>query len=417
MPGLSSVFGLHGMMVLLFVFSFVEVFLVIDTIFDECPEFEFFSVEDVLVVRSLGLPEDFELWVHEHYELVAGVLGVPTDFMYYRLNSAYHGGSDGWVMDSYHDDGGFSLDELVAGGLGRDEVLRLYEDGCLIGGVSEVEDGGELFFARNQFEVGADCGVMLLPELFEGVRVFSRVEAHPYVMSDFLFYPCPDYGFLCPVELLLSGDEGLRALVVGDAYAYALKRRGAVVSAGFVRAGVSSVPVPGRVVELAEGGVVPSVGDGSLGALGGLAGVLGVSQAVLVRRFANVGERPVGVCRSGFSERWMAEAVGVSVDVFRGMCEVGDFVVERVDSWGEYVVSGVHFAPVFNDRNRVGGFVFFPDSLRLVDELRNLGWGDSRIVEFLEEPSPWFGLVAPVEYARLGGEYVDAVLEVAQYYG
>lgn len=205
----------------------------IDTVFDECPEFKFFSVEDVLVVRSLGLPDDFELWVHEHYELVAGVLGVPTDFMYYRLNSAYHGGSDGWAMDSYHDDGGFSLDELVAGGLVRDEVLRLYGEGCLVGGVSELEDDGELFFARNQFEVGADGGVRLLPELFEGVRVFSRVGAHPYVASDFLFYPCPDYGFLCPVELLLSGDEGLRALVVADAYGYALKRRGAVVSAVF----------------------------------------------------------------------------------------------------------------------------------------------------------------------------------------
>lgn len=80
--------------------------------------------------------------------------------------------------------------------------------------------------------------------------------------------------------------------------------------------------------------VVPSAGDGSVGALGEFAGVLGVPQAVLVRRFANVRERPVGVCSSGFSEKWMAEAVGVSVDVFPLSGFGLEGVVVDVEFWG-----------------------------------------------------------------------------------
>lgn len=82
-------------------------------VFEDCPGFKFFGADDVLVVRSLGLPADLNEWECEHYELVSEVLGVPTDFMYERLNWAYHGGSDGWAMKSYHTEGGFSLADFL----------------------------------------------------------------------------------------------------------------------------------------------------------------------------------------------------------------------------------------------------------------------------------------------------------------
>lgn len=51
----------------------------------------------------------------------------------------------------------------------------------------------------------------------------------------------------------------------------------------------------------------------------------------------------------------------------------------------------------------------------LMDELEGLGWSDGSIAEFLRVPSPWFGVVPPLEYARLGDEYVGAVVTVAKF--
>lgn len=321
-------------------------------VFGDCPGFKFFGVDDVLVVRSLGLPTDLNEWEDEHYELVSEVLGVPTDFMYERLNWAYHGGSDGWAMNSYHDEGGFSLADLEAKGVPRDDVLRLYEEGCLIGGVVRVLGDDELLFACAQFWGGADGEAMIRPELFECVKVFSRVGVSPHAASDFLFYPVADYGFLCPWELLLSGDEGLRTLVVADAYSYALKRREKAVFEEFAQASVGNVPVPERVTELAKGAVLPSVGDGSVSTMSALGKVLGIPAAILTRRLDNVEERP-------------AEFPAVMVEA------------------------------------------------KLRKKLEALWWGDERITAFLEWRSPMFGLVTPTRYATFGDDYYNAVMSVA----
>lgn len=310
-------------------------------VFEDCPGFKFFGADDVLVVRSLGLPADLNEWEYEHYELVSEVLGVPTDFMHKRLKWAYHGGSDGWAMKSYHDEGGFSLADLEAKGVSRDDVLRLHEEGCLIGGSVRVLGDEELLFACAQFWGGADGGVMIRPELFECVKVFSRVGVSPHVASDFLFYPVADYGFLCPWELLLSGDEGLRTLVLADAYSYALKRREKAVFEDFAQASVENVPTPERVTELAKGAVLPSVGDGSVSTMNALSKALGIPAAVLTRRLDNADERPKGF---------------PSVTV----------------------------------------------KAKLRKKLETLWWSDERITAFLEGRSPMFGLVTPTRYATFG---------------
>lgn len=321
-------------------------------VFEDCSGFKFFGADDVLVVRSLGLPADLNEWEHEHYELVSEVLGVPADFMYERLNWAYHGGSDGWAMKSYHTEGGFSLADLEAKGVPRDDVLRLHEEGCLIGGSVRVLGDEELLFACAQFWGGADGGVMIRPELFECVKVFSRVGVSPHVASDFLFYPVADYGFLCPWELLLSGDDRLRTLVVADAYSYAVERREKAVFEEFAQASVENVPTPERVTELAKGTVLPSVGDGSVRTMNALGKVLGVPAAVLTRRLDNADELPTGF---------------------------PSVIVEA----------------------------------KLRNDLEALGWGGERITAFLEGRSPMFGLVTPTRYATFGDDYYNAVVTVA----
>lgn len=214
----------------------------------------------------------------------------------------------------------------------------------------------------------------------------------------------------------MSGDEGLRALVLADVRVWALKSLEGVAVEDWVRVSVGSVPVPGNVVALTVAGVVPSVGDGSVRDLGVLGEVLRVPAGVLAHRLAGAGRGQGLVWRVGMIDVDVASGSGVSVDVVRGLCASGELVAKRFKD-GDYWVNGVHLMPVGRDDVLVDGWELFPDSVRLVSELRGLGWGDSRVVEFLVEPSPWFGLVAPVEYARLGGEYADAVLEVAQYVG
>lgn len=398
-------------------------------VFDEYPGFEFFSAVDVLRVRSLALPVSVDDWEHEHFELVSSVLGVSTDLMYERLREAFGGGSTGW---DFHCDwyDGWSLDELEAGGLPVGEVMRWFEEGCLVGDVWKPAFNADegvpgLRFTRAQFWGGAGKGVWggsgegtlrFNSEFFECVRVFSCLGVSAGAVDMFLFYPSHDYGFLTAAELLLSGDEGLRALVLADARVWALKSLEQVAVEDWVRVSVGSVPVPGNVVALTVAGIVPSVGDGSVRDLGVLGEVLRVPAGVLAHRLAGAGRGQELVRRVGMIDVDVASGSGVSVDVVRGLCASGELIAKRFKD-GDYWVNGVHLMPAGRDDVLVDGWELFPDSVRLVSELRGLGWGDSRVVEFLVEPSPWFGLVAPVEYARLGGEYVDAVLEVARYLG
>ena len=310
------------------------------------------------------------------------------------------------------------------------EVMRWFEEGCLVGDVWKPAfnaDEGEvgLRFTRAQFWGGDGKGVWggsgegclrFNSEFFECVRVFSRLGVSAGAVDMFLFYPSHDYGFLTAAELLLSGDEGLRALVLADARVWALKSLEQVAVKDWVRVSVGSVPVPGNVVALTVAGIVPSVGAGSVRDLGVLAGVLRVPAGVLVHRFAGAGRRSGGVRWCALPVGDVVAGAGVSVCDVRRLCEQGELLVERRKS-GELWVDAVHLMPAGRDDVLVDDWVIFPDSVRLVRELRGLGWGDSRVVEFLVEPSPWFGLVAPIEYARLGGEYVDAVLVVARYLG
>lgn len=389
-------------------------------VFDEYPGFKFFSANDVLRVRSLNLPEDRSYWENEHYELISSVLGVPVGFMYDRVNQAYNGGAAGWEFHCDWADG-FSLAELEAAGLSRDEVWRWYEDGCLVGGLRKPAFRGssevaEFRFTRAQFWGGSVGKVALCYKFFECVQVLTRMNVLPEHIDGFLFYPSRDFGFLTAAELLLSGNDDLRALVLADAWAWALKCCEWLVVDDWGAVWVGSVPAPGNVSALVGAGIVPSVGAGSVKDLGALSEALRVPWGVLVQRFKVVDERPDGVYPLGMFVENVAEDSGIPVDDVNQMCESGDLIHE-VRKNGEYKIDAVHLMPAGDEDVLCEYWVLFPDSVRLVNGLRDLGWEDARIIEFLTARSPWFGLVSPVEYARLGSGYVDAVLEVAEYIG
>ena len=317
--------------------------------------FKFFGVDDVLRLRSLGVSKSRdEVWDAKCVDVAVEVLGVDEGFCYGRLEDAFGEGRDDWEYECDVLDG-FTLDELEAEGLSAGEVMRLWESGCLVGD----EFGGELRFARAQFWGGVGVSELVVrEEFFEVLGVFRRLGVSAADAGTFLFEPRDDYGFLAPAELLLSGVDELRDLVVADAHGCAVERRGVGVVDEWARASVGTVPAPGVVVGLVGKGV-------DFGAVFG----------------GGFGEFPYELLGR------VAEGLGIPVGVL--MCRV----------------KGMRYG-LGRRRDGTGG---------LMDELEGLGWSDGSIEEFLRVPSPWFGVVPPLEYARLGDEYVGAVVTVAKF--
>lgn len=201
-------------------------------------------------------------------------------------------------------------------------------------------------------------GLVVREEFSEVLGVFRRLGVSAADAGTFLFEPRDDYGFLAPAELLLSGVGELRDLVVADAHGCAVERRGVGAVDELARASVGTVPAPGVVVGLVGRGV-------NFGAVFG----------------GGFGEFPYELVSK------VAEGLGIPVSVL--MCRV----------------KGMRYG-LGRLRDGTDG---------LMDELEGLGWSDGSIAEFLRVPSPWFGVVPPLEYARLGDEYVGAVVTVAKF--
>lgn len=324
-------------------------------VFSMRPGFEFFGVDDVLRLRSLGVSRSWdEVWDAKCVDVAVEVLGVDEGFCYGRLEEAFGEGRDDWEYECDVLDG-FTLADLEAEGLSAGEVMRLWESGCIVGD----DVGGELRFARAQFWGGVGVsGLVVREEFFEVLGVFRRLGVSAADAGTFLFEPRDDYGFLAPAELLLSGVGELRDLVVADAHGCAVERRGVGAVDELARASVGTVPTPGVVVGLVGRGV-------NFGAVFG----------------GGFGEFPYELVSK------VAEGLGIPVSVL--MCRV----------------KGMRYG-LGRRREGTGG---------LMDELEGLGWSDGSIAEFLRVPSPWFGVVPPLEYARLGDEYVGAVVTVAEF--
>lgn len=388
-------------------------------VFDE-PGFVFPSVEGVLRVRSLGLRGFSEVdWQFMRTGLVEDVLGLDSGWVGRRLGDAFGGGRHCWFDEVDCHGMGLSVGEVADGmGVSEAEVERLWDEGALLGTL----DDGELFFARAQFNREELGEGFWRKELGECVKLLRLGGVSASDISGFLFYPVVDYGFLTAAELLVGGDEGLRRLVLADAGAFMVKVASRRAAYEWRRVSPESVPSPEAVKKLVDSGAdawkLVGLFNGKFDewSFEKLAEGLGFSEALLLSRGYRWGV-PRGWSLNGSSVEMMSKRCEVPVEELLGMRDDGLLVFERGVPRGGG--SGLKVAD-FQFVETAGGswnMEVCPVSLKLVQELLKLGWSAEDTARFLEMRSPWFGLVPPIEYARLGDEFLECVLYVAKVRG
>lgn len=382
--------------------------------------FVFPSVDGVLRVRSLGLRGFGEVdWQFMRTGLVEDVLGLDSGWVGRRLGDAFGGGRHVWFdeVDCYGM--GLSVGEVADGmGISEGEVERLWGEGVLLGAL----DDGELFFARAQFNREVSGEGFWREELGECVKLLRLGGVSASDISGFLFYPVVDYGFLTAAELLVAGGEELRQLVLADAGAFMVEVASRRAAYEWRRVSAESVPAPEAVKKLADSGAdawrLVRLFNGNFDewSFEKLAEGLGFSEALLLSRGYRWGV-PRGWSLDGWSVETMSNRCGMPVDELVGMQDDGLLMFERgVPQGGGSGLEVADFQFVAELENS-WDMTVCPVSLRLVRELLALGWSAEDTARFLEARSPWFGLVPPIEYARLGDEFLECVLYVAKVRG
>lgn len=382
--------------------------------------FVFPSVDGVLRVRSLGLQGFGEVdWQFMRTGLVEDVLGLDSGWVGRRLGDAFGGGRHCWFdeVDCYGM--GLSVGEVADGmGISEAEVERLWGEGVLLGAL----DDGELFFARAQFNREELGEGFWRKELGECVKLLRLGGVSASDISGFLFYPVVDYGFLTAAELLVAGGEGLRQLVLADAGAFMVEVSSRRAGYEWRRVSAESVPAPEAVKKLVDSGAdawrLVGLFNGKFDewSFEKLAEGLGFSEALLLSRGYRWGA-PRGWSLDGWSVETMSKRCGMPVEELLGMQSDGLLVFERgVPQGGGSGLEVADFQFVAELENS-WDMTVCPVSLKLVRELLALGWSAEDTARFLEVRSPWFGLVPPIEYARLGDEFLGCVLYVAKVRG
>lgn len=382
--------------------------------------FVFPSVDGVLRVRSLGLRGFGEVdWQFMRTGLVEDVLGLDSGWVGRRLGDAFGGGRHCWFdeVDCYGL--GLSVGEVAEGmGISEAEVERLWSEGALLG----ARDDGELFFARAQFNREVSGEGFWREELRECVKLLVSGGVSASDISGFLFYPVVDYGFLTAAELLVAGGEGVRQLVLADAGAFMVEVSSRRAGYEWRRVSAESVPAPEAVKKLADSGAdawrLVGLFNGKFDewSFEKLAEGLEFSEALLLSRGYRWGA-PRGWSLDGWSVELMSKRCGVPVEELVGMRDDGLLMFESCTSTGGGSKLEVADFQFVAELENSWDMTVCPVSLRLVRELLALGWSAEDTARFLEVRSPWFGLVHPIEYARLGDEFLECVLYVAKVRG
>lgn len=382
--------------------------------------FVFPSVEGVLRVRSLGLRGFGEVdWQFMNTGVVEDALGLDSGWVGRRLGDAFGGGRHCWFdeVDCYGM--GLSVGEVADGmGISEAEVERLWDEGALLGAL----DDGELFFARAQFNREELGEGFWRKELGECVKLLRLGGVSASDISAFLFYPVVDYGFLTAAELLVGGDEGLRRLVLADAGAFMVKIASRRAAYEWRRVSAESVPSPEAVKKLVDSGAdawkLVGLFNGKFDewSFEKLAEGLGFSEALLLSRGYRWGA-PRGWSLDGWSVETMSKRCGLPVDELVGMQGDGLLMFESCTSSGGGSKLEVADFQFVAELENSWDTTVCPVSMRLVRELLALGWSAEDTARFLEVRSPWFGLVPPIEYARLGDEFLECMLYVAKVRG
>lgn len=351
--------------------------------------------------------------------LVEDVLGLDSRWVGRRLGDAFGEGRHVWFdeVDCYGM--GLSVGEVADGmGISEAEVERLWGEGVLLGAL----DDGELEFARAQFNREELGEGFWRKELGECVKLLRLGGVSASDVSGFLFYPVVDYGFLTAAELLVAGGEGLRQLVLADAGAFMVKVASRRAAYEWRRVSAESVPSPEAVKKLVDSGAdawkLVGLFNGKFDewSFEKLAEGLGFSEALLLSRGYRWGA-PRGWSLDGWSVETMSKRCGLPVDELVGMQGDGLLMFESCTSSGGGSKLEVADFQFVTELENSWDMTVCPVSLRLVRELLALGWSAEDTARFLEVRSPWFGLVPPIEYARLGDEFLECVLYVAKVRG
>lgn len=381
--------------------------------------FKFPKAEDILRLRSLGLVKVPDVdWQYANITPAVELLGLPAEWIGSRLRDSWGGGAHSWSFELELSQYAETVDSLKGRGVPEDVVMRLYHDGSILG--KECEEAGGLVFPRAQFSCCGEGMEVFYPELFECSEILARSGVPVAEAVSFLFDPKDDYGFLTPAELLMSGDKDLRTLVIADVYAHILAWHTDSSVRRWRSPSVDNVPNPGIVRALAGTGfdaealVVETAGGFDDYAFEQVADALHMQESLLLSRARDTGRRASAWNLYGVSDMIVSHHLGVSIDEVRRMGDRGELLVVNVAN-GEYEFARCNFVPILD---KVDGFVdallICPAATRLIQELSALSWAPERVVRFLETPSAWFGMVHPIEYGRLGDEYVDAVVAVAK---
>lgn len=381
--------------------------------------FKFPKAEDILRLRSLGLVKVPDVdWQYANIAPAVELLGLPAGWISSRLRDSWGGGAHSWSFELELSKYAETVDSLKGRGVPEDVVMRLYHDGSILG--KECEEAGGLVFPRAQFSCCGEGMEVFYPELFECSEILARSGVPVAEAVSFLFDPKDDYGFLTPAELLMSGDKDLRTLVIADVYAHILAWHTDSSVRRWRSPSVDNVPNPGIVRALAGTGfdaealVVETAGGFDDYAFEQVADALHMQESLLLSRARDTGRRASAWNLYGVSDMIVSHHLGVSIDEVRRMGDRGELLVVNVAD-GEYEFARCNFVPILD---KVDGFVdallICPTATRLIQELPALSWAPERVVRFLETPSAWFGMVRPIEYGRLGDEYVDAVVAVAK---
>lgn len=314
---------------------------------------------------------------------------------------------------------GLSVGEVADGmGISEAEVERLWGEGVLLGAL----DDGELEFARAQFNREELGEGFWRKELGECVKLLRLGGVSASDVSGFLFYPVVDYGFLTAAELLVAGGKGLRQLVLADAGAFMLEVASRRAAYEWRRVSPESVPAPEAVKKLANSGAdawrLVELFNGKFDewSFEKLAEGLEFSEALLLSRGYRWGA-PRGWSLDGWNVETMSKRCGMPVEELVGMQDDGLLMFERCTSTGGDSKLKVADFQFVTELENSWDMTVCPVSLRLVRELLALGWSAEDTARFLEVRSPWFGLVPPIEYARLGDEFLECVLYVAKVRG
>lgn len=370
------------------------------------------TADQLLKLRSLNLTYGDEYHHYMNAAPIVETLGVPESWFWHRIEESWGAASDGWC-DSLKAEDGYTLHELKRRhGLDPETVLERETQLPIFG---EVCDDGIRRYASVQFERWESGGRAMRDYVWPCVEIFRSYNLTPEEAVWYIYDARADYGFFTPAELLKYGDSGVKSLVLADATEYAVKKRTERLAREWREPTKENVPDPKTVTSLidsSEGLIDDQDSWWYDSKFSTLAKKLNVSEALLISRAKAPKKRYFG----SVPESHLISILDLSRDALRESGLASNLVVSSIGQNGEkrfdafqfeceHIFSPRHERLEFGDEEYVVSRPFREKlmAFSLVSKLLGEGYEPRAVATFLTEPSPWFGFVAPLDYAAVCG--------------